>query len=97
MDDSFKPILINENRYPGTTSINKKNEINPNIKRYLLSYMIPIGITEIKIKRIKMIVKFLIFLKEYLNEFDMIFPISIESPKLFYLFFLIILSIMDKQ
>jgi hypothetical protein len=42
----------------------------------------PIGIIAIKINRIKSIGNFLMFLKGYLNEFDIIFPTSIKPPQL---------------
>lgn len=81
IEDSFNPILTNENKYPGTIRMNRKNEINPKINTYSLSYIMPTGITETKIKRIKRIGNFLIFWKGYLNEFDMIFPKSIKAPQ----------------
>ena len=81
-EDSFRPILTNENKYPGTISINKKNEINPKNKTYRLSDIMPIGIIEAKIKRIQRTSNFLIFLKGNLNEFDTIFPKSMKAPQL---------------
>lgn len=77
MEDSFKPILTIENKYPGTMRINMKKPIKPMIERYLLSITTPIGIMAIKINRIKRIGNFLMFLKGYLNEFEIIFPKSI--------------------
>ena len=78
--DSFTPILTIENKYPGTIRINKKNEITPKIVTYLLSNIIPNGIIAAKINKIKRIGNFLIFLKGYFNEFDIIIPTSIKPP-----------------
>ena len=80
MEDSFKPTLTIENKYPGTIRINMKNPIKPMIERYLLSITTPIGMIAIKINKIKRIGNFLMFLKGYLNEFDIIFPKSISTP-----------------
>lgn len=80
MEDSFKPIWTNDNKYPGTIRMNTKNANAPKIMTYLLSNIMPIGIKAAKIKRMNRIGNFLIFLKGYLNEFDIIFPTSIKSP-----------------
>jgi hypothetical protein len=68
-----------ENRYPGTKRINMKNAINPQIKIYLLSNTIPIGMRATRTNSMKRIGNFLIFLKGYFNEFDTILPTSIKS------------------
>lgn len=80
IEDSFKPIWTIENRYPGTIRINKNNANNPNTKRYLLSDNHAIGTVAIKINKINRIGNFLMFLKGYLTEFEMIFPKSILTP-----------------
>lgn len=77
MADSFNPMLTMENRYPGTSRINKKNAITPIIVIYLLSDTIPIGTMAAKINNMKRIGNFLMFLKGYFNDFDTILPISI--------------------
>lgn len=80
MADSFNPIFTIDNRYPGAIRINAKNAIAPKIKAYLLSNISPIGTSANKKNRKKSIGNFLIFLKGYLNEFDIIFPMFIKSP-----------------
>lgn len=79
MEDSFNPKSIIENIYPGAIRMNKKNANTPIIVTYLLSNIIPIGIIADKINIINRIGSFLIFLKGYLNEFDIILPTSIKS------------------
>ena len=80
MEDSFNPMLTMDNKYPGTIKINKKNEIIPKIKTYLLSDTIPIGTSATRINRIKRIGNFLMFLKGYLNEFDIILLKFMKPP-----------------
>lgn len=80
IEDSFKPIWTIEKRYPGTIRINKNNANNPNTKRYLLSDSHAIGTVDINTNKIKRIGNFLMFLKGYLTEFEMIFPKSILTP-----------------
>ena len=91
IEDSFKPILTKENKYPGTIRINTKNATKPKIVRYLLSEIIQIGIIASKINRIKRIGNFLIFLNGYFNEFDTIVPTSKITPHYNYFPFLQIL------
>ena len=79
MEDSFNPMLTMDKRYPGTIRINAKNAIAPMVKTYLLAYIIPIGMKENKINRIKSIGNFLRFLKGYFNEFDMMLPMFITT------------------
>lgn len=76
-EDSFKPILTMENKYPGTIRINTKNANAPKIVTYLLSNANPIGIIAANINRTKRIGNFLRFLKGYFIEFDTILPTSI--------------------
>ena len=80
MEDSFNPMLTIDNKYPGTIKINKKNEIIPKIKTYLLSDTIPIGTSATRINSIKRIGNFLMFLKGYLNEFNIILPRFMKPP-----------------
>lgn len=79
-EDSFKPRLTIENKYPGAIRINMKNAITPRIVTYLLSNIIPIGIMAAKINKMKRIGNFLRFLNGYLNELDTILPTSIKPP-----------------
>ena len=79
-EDSFNPIFTIDNRYPGTIKINAKNATIPKIKAYLLSYISPIGTSANNMKRRKSIGSFLMFLKGYFNEFDIILPTFICPP-----------------
>ena len=80
MDDSFNPMLTIDNKYPGTIKINIKNAITPKIKTYLLSNNHAKGMSATKINRIKSIGNFLIFLKGYLKEFEIILPTFTIPP-----------------
>jgi hypothetical protein len=79
MEDSFRPNLTMENKYPGTIRINKKNATTPNAITYLLSNAIPIGTMATNIKSTKRIGNFARFLKGYFSEFDTILPISMKN------------------